>query len=97
MYGYVITKADPSNQEYVGRSVGNKQEILDSIHKVEFICLSQGDTGFVRGFYLDCSETSHILTPNQYISFEPLDYFQDELGFTSMFYLSPITGKWHEL
>jgi len=82
---YTITKADPSNLEYVGRSVGNKQEILASPSKVDFVCFSQGDIGFVRGFYLGDS-----------VDFQPLDYFQNEVGFTSMFYKTR-NGAWQEL
>ena len=87
---YTITKADPSNQNFVGKSIGDKQTILNSRNKVEFICFSQGDTGFVRGFYLDPS------AKQREIDFEPLDYFQDAVGFTSMFY-KLVAENWTEL
>lgn len=93
MYGYTITKTDPSNKEYIGKSAGkiSKADILAAPDKVEFICLDIGTEGFVRGFYL-ADDTN--------IDFEPLDHFQDDLGFTSLFYKEGTIGTkdiWTEL
>ena len=90
MYGWVITKADPSNQEFIGVSGGtlDKDSVLENPGSQEFIMLCQGVEGFVRGFALLDSNCE---------GFEPLDdYGSPNFGFSSIFYRA-ISGKFNEL
>lgn len=90
MYGWTITKADPTNQDSIGVSGGEitKDFILNHPAKEEFIMLCQGVEGFVRGFALLDSNCE---------GFEPLDdYGSPNFGFSSIFYRA-ISGKFNEL
>lgn len=90
MYGWVITKADPSNQGAIGVSGGKltKEDVLKNPGSQEFIMLCQGVEGFVRGF---------ALLDDNCDGFEPLDnYGSPNFGFSSIFYAND-NGTFYEL
>jgi len=90
MYGWTITKADPTNQDIIGVGGGRvtRDAILNNPNSREFIMICQGVEGFARGF---------VLLDDNCDGFEPLDnYGSPNFGFSSIFY-KEIDGKFHEL